>query len=64
VGDTCIHIADSLCCRAETNPTLQSNYVLIKKDERHNRKKTGKKLILKISKIQPVGFCGMFLLFW
>ena len=31
-GDTCIHIADSLCCRAETNTTLQSNYITIKKN--------------------------------
>ena len=29
-GDTCIHIADSLCCTAETNPILQSNYTPIK----------------------------------
>ena len=21
-GDICIHVADSLCCTAETNPTL------------------------------------------
>ena len=26
-----IHIADSLCCTAETNTTLQSNYTPIKK---------------------------------
>ena len=25
-GDVHIHIADSLCCTAETNTTLQSNY--------------------------------------
>ena len=24
-GDICIHIADSLCCTAETNTTLYSN---------------------------------------
>ena len=29
--DTCIHIAGSLCCTAETNTTLQSNYTSIKK---------------------------------
>ena len=26
-GDTCIHIADSLHCTAETNTTLSSNYI-------------------------------------
>ena len=31
-GDTCTHIADSLCCIAETNTTLQSNYTPIKID--------------------------------
>ena len=25
-GDICIHIADLLCCTAETNTTLSSNY--------------------------------------
>ena len=29
-GDVCIHIADTLCCTAETNATLQSNYTPIK----------------------------------
>ena len=29
-GDTCIHIADSLSCTAETNKTLESNYTPIK----------------------------------
>ena len=29
-GDICIHIADSLCCVAETNAPLQSNYTPIK----------------------------------
>ena len=28
--DTCIHITDSVCCTAETNTTLQSNYTPIK----------------------------------
>ena len=27
-GDICIHLADSGCCTAETNTTLQSNYPL------------------------------------
>ena len=31
-GNICIHIADALCCTAETNTTLQSNYISIKKD--------------------------------
>ena len=30
-GDICIHIADALCCTAETNTTLQSNYTPILK---------------------------------
>ena len=29
-GDICIHIADSLCCTAETNTTLHSNYIPIR----------------------------------
>ena len=29
-GDICIHIADSLCCAAETNTALWSNYTPIK----------------------------------
>ena len=29
-GDICIHIADSLCCTAEINTTLYSNYTPIK----------------------------------
>ena len=29
-GDIVIHIADSLCCTAETNITLLSNYTPIK----------------------------------
>ena len=28
-GDICIHKADSLCCTAETNTTLSSNYTPI-----------------------------------
>ena len=30
-GDVCTCIADSLCCTAETNTTLQSNYIPLKK---------------------------------
>ena len=30
-GYICIHIANSLCCTAETSTTLQSNYMPIKK---------------------------------
>jgi len=30
-GDICIHTADSLCCAAEMNTTLQSNNTPIKK---------------------------------
>ena len=29
-GGICTHIADSFCCIAETNTTLQSNYTPIK----------------------------------
>ena len=29
-GDTCVHIANSLCCTVETSTTLQSNYTPIK----------------------------------
>ena len=28
-GDTCIHVADSLCCTTESNTTLKSNYTPI-----------------------------------
>ena len=42
-GDICIHIADSGCCTAETNTTLQSNYTPImirtKIKKNSNRKK-------------------------
>ena len=31
-GDVCIHIADSLCCTAETNKTLYINYTPLKKE--------------------------------
>ena len=31
-GDVCIHIADSLCCIAETNTTLENDYTPIKKE--------------------------------
>ena len=33
-GDICIHTADSLCCTAETNTTLQSNFTQIKINEK------------------------------
>ena len=33
-GDVCIHIADTLCCTAETNTTLQSNYPPVKKKKK------------------------------
>ena len=29
-GDICIHIADSHCCIAETNTTLESNFLQLK----------------------------------
>lgn len=29
-GDICIHVADSLCCSAETNTTLLSNHTPVK----------------------------------
>ena len=32
--DICIHIADSLCCKAEINTILQSNYTPIKINHR------------------------------
>ena len=46
-GDICTDVADSLCCAAETNTTLQSNYSPILKKrkkqerERENRGKCG-----------------------
>ena len=33
-GDICTHIADSLCCTAESNTTLKNNYTPIKKKKR------------------------------
>ena len=30
-GDVCKHIGDLLCCSAETNTTLKSNYTLIER---------------------------------
>ena len=44
-GDICIHTADSLRCTAETNTTLESNYLSIKTNKQKilvqfNRKKT------------------------
>lgn len=33
--DVCIHIADSFNCTAESNTTLQSNYMPIKKKRMH-----------------------------
>ena len=43
-GDICTCTADSLCCTAETNTTLESNYTLMKinflkkKEKRRTRK--------------------------
>ena len=39
-GNVCKHVADSRCCIAETNATLQSNYTPIK-----NKLKTEKSLV-------------------
>ena len=33
-GDVCIHVADSLCCTAETSMTLQSNYTSVKNKQK------------------------------
>ena len=33
----CIHIADSCCCTAENNTTLESNYPPIKKERKEGR---------------------------
>ena len=38
-GDICKYIADSLCCIAEMNPTLQSNYTPIKTTKKKKKKK-------------------------
>ena len=38
-GDICTHIDDSLRCTAETNTTLQSNYILILKRKKKIIKK-------------------------
>ena len=38
-GDMCVCIADSLCCTAETNTTLESNYTPIKKKRRRKKVK-------------------------
>ena len=43
-GDMYIHVADSLCCTAETNTTLQSTYTLITKIK--NKTKRPRKVIL------------------
>ena len=43
-GDICIHVADSLCCTAETNTTLQSTYTLSTKIK--NKTKRPRKVIL------------------
>ena len=34
-GDICIHIADSLCCTAESSAVLLTNYTPIKKKVNH-----------------------------
>ena len=36
--DICIHIAESLCCTAETNTTLQSKYTPTKNDKLKKKK--------------------------
>ena len=41
-GDICIHIADSHCCTAETNTTLQSNYTPILKNTLKNKNRGDK----------------------
>ena len=35
-GDICNHLVDSLCCTAETNLTLKSNYTSVKKKKKKN----------------------------
>ena len=40
-GDICIHIADSLCYKAETNTPLQSNYTRIKMKKKKDAEKRG-----------------------
>ena len=37
-GYICIHVADSLCCTAETNTTLQSTYTSITKIKNKTKK--------------------------
>ena len=36
-GDICIHMADSLCCIAETNTTLNSSYTPIQNKRIHSK---------------------------
>ena len=45
-GNICIHTADSRCM-AETNTTLESNYIPIKKIVKKKKKKEGKKDTIK-----------------
>ena len=39
--DTCVPVADSLCCTAETNTTLYSNYTPIKINLKKSEKEEG-----------------------
>ena len=41
-GDGCLHIADSLCCTAKTNTTLESNYTP-KKEKKNSTYKNKQK---------------------
>ena len=44
-GGICMHMADSCCCTAETNTTLQSNYSPIKNKKLNSFQKKKKKKI-------------------
>ena len=43
-GGVCMHMADSCCCIAETNTTLQSNYSPIKNKKLNSFLKKKKKI--------------------
>ena len=43
-GGICMHMADSCCCTAETNTTLQSNYSPIKNKKLNSFQKKKKKI--------------------
>ena len=47
-GDICIHTADSLRCTAETNTTLESNYLSIKTNKKYLCSLIEKKLSLRV----------------